>query len=105
MSLVKLKMNNIKLIVDSRICFAYLLIGRKAYNFSSVFIVTSKVRKLFPYLMWVSFWDCDSARYYAGHKFFAWNYKDLLKKQTQLNRYSDGTLFTEFKSITQYLKA
>jgi hypothetical protein len=61
------------------------------------------IRAWFPYFAWVSHWDCDSARYYTGHEFFAWNLKDYKKKCAELNRYSDGTRFREIGLIS-YLK-
>ena len=61
-----------------------------------------KMRGAFPSAHYVSFWDCDSARYYTGHEFFAWNDWHLRRLERQLDYLSDGTHFRQI-SLKSYL--
>lgn len=58
-----------------------------------------RLRKYLPYFGYVSFFDCDSARYYAGHELFALNSSSLRRKRSDLDRYSDGTIFREISPL------
>lgn len=92
----------IKIIYFKRDQFVIISLFEKTLSFS--FIKLFNLRKFFPYFYWASFWDCDSAKFYTGHSFFAYNFKDLKRKMTELSRYSDGTLFSKM-TLIEYIKS
>lgn len=66
--------------------------------------LTERVRRVLPYFMYVSYFDCDSARYFSGHPYFAVNYWHLNKVRAGIDYLSDGTSHSKM-SVIGYIKA